>query len=68
LRDPLIELIGETLLLAAEPCLLQSDRRLIRCCVQKKAFGLTREIHALRTGHDHADFTVRAQWQGNEND
>jgi hypothetical protein len=44
LRDPLIEFVGDTLLLAQEPRFLQPDARLIRRYAQKKCLRLLRKI------------------------
>jgi hypothetical protein len=66
LYDPSIEFAGDPLLLAQEPCLLQSNGRLIRCHAQKKCLGLARKIRTLRPGYDHTNFTVQPQAQGHD--
>ena len=66
LRDPLIEFVGDPLLFAQEPCLMQPDRRLIRRYAQKKPLGLPGEIRSLRPCDDDADFTLQPQPQGHD--
>src|SRR5438132_4351095 len=63
LRDPLIEFICNPLLLAQEPCLLQSDRCLVRCYIEQKSLSLRWKIRSLGTCNEHTHFSLQAQSQ-----
>jgi hypothetical protein len=58
LGDPLIELGRDALLLAQEPCFVQSDGCLIRRYAQKKCLGLMRKIRPLCGCDDYAKFAL----------
>ncbi len=59
LGDASIEFARDLLLFAPEPCLLQPDRRLIRCYAQNQFLGLLRKIRPLRPCDDYANFALQ---------
>lgn len=63
LRHSLFQFVGNPLLLAAEPRLLQPDRGLIRSHAQQKSFRLRREIRSPGPGYDDANFPLQPQAQ-----
>src|SRR5207248_10596995 len=63
LRDPLIEFLCESLLLAQEPRLLQSDRRLGRAYIKQEPLSLPRKVCPRGTGNQLTQFTLDAQSQ-----
>src|SRR5580658_632693 len=58
LSDLPIEFVGETPLLAPEPCFLQSDGGLIRRHAQKKCLRLPGEVPPLSRCRDYAEFAL----------
>ena len=66
LRDALIELVGGPLLLAQEPCLLQSDRGLIGRDAQNEILGLSRKINAPRPCDEDAELALQPEPQGRD--
>src|SRR6266478_6372109 len=68
LLDPLLKLVGEPLLCAQQPSLLQPDGRLVRRDAQDKPLGLCREVRSLRSCHDDPDFTLKPQEQRRDSD
>src|SRR6266446_4680044 len=63
LRDPLIEFLCDSRLLAQEPRLLQSDRCLVCRYIKQEPLSLRWKIRSPRTCDDHTHFSLQAQSQ-----
>src|SRR5438270_7653697 len=63
LRVPFIDFLCASLLLAQEPRLLQSDRRLVRRYIKQKPLSLRRKIRSRGTCDELTQFSLDAQSQ-----